>query len=499
MKFKTTAASFRSLFFFAVTMIYAFPVASLRAQDAVPSHFTHHHYKVVDLGSFGGGNSYGQGVNLPFFPGTTTLNNSGTVAAWGDTAIHDPFCYVDCLVGYGLEWADGNADNLGTLPASSTTVGPQQPCVDCIWSSFPLAISDSGLIVGEAENNDTDPLTQAPVSLAVLWRGGKIFNLGTLGGNQSGATGVNDWGVVVGGALTTTSENSPFRSPYTDIFFLGNGTTSHAFWSFAGHMQDLGTLGGPDSMAFFVNDFAQIGGASDVDFNANPNQVENPGGPTVHPFLWQFGKMRDLMADAPPNLFGGSYGIVSSLNIRGQVIGVMNMAGDQTWHSFLWQNGKIKDIGTLGGSFTTAHWLNDSGFIVGRSSVTEVCSETECQQGGQNQFSHPFIWKDGAMTDLGLPVGTQCATAKHINEMGEVVGQSFLGVNSIGLDFCSATATGAFVWANGSIADLQSLLPADTAIALDDAFNINDRGEILATGFLPNGGGHRVVLLVPCD
>lgn len=487
----------KNLYVPAIILAICIP-ASVCAQEVAPSKSVKQHYTVVDLGSFGGGNAFAQGVALPFFPGTRALNNSGVIAAWGDTTVSDPFfpfCYVDCAVGHALEWKDGASVNLGAL-AQNPPVGKQPACTACRWSSFPLAISAGGVIVGESENNATDSLTQGPVSLAVAWKSGSIYNLGTLGGNESGATGVNDWGDVVGGALTTNSEPYPLRAPYFDVFIFGYGTTSHAFWWRDGVMHDLQTLGGPDSMAFFVNDWGQIAGASDVDFSMNTSQLENPGGPTVHPFLWQNGKMRDLMADAPSDLFGGTYGIVSSLNNLGQITGIMNLADDSTWHSFLWDHGKVQDIGTLGGAFTTAHWLNDTGMIVGRSSVAQTCDS--CTGNGPLQFSHPFVWKDNTLTDLGLPSGAQCATAKQINNLGQAVGQSFLGVTAINLDFCGGSATGAFVWKDNSMADLQTLLVAGSGIVLDDAFNINDQGQILATGFNGNGQ-HRVVLLVPCD
>jgi uncharacterized membrane protein len=102
------------------------------------------------------------------------------------------------------------------------------------------------------------------------------------------------------------------------------------------------------------------------------------------------------------------------------------------------------------------------------------------------------------MHDLGLPTGAKCGTAKQINDSGEVVGQSFLGVTSISFDLCSSSVNGAFIWKNGSIKDLQSLLIPGSDITLDDSFNINELGEIVATGFLGNGD-HRVVLLIPCD
>jgi uncharacterized membrane protein len=164
---------------------------------------------------------------------------------------------------------------------------------------FPLAISNTGLIAGETENDAKDSLTGGPISLGVLWKGGEIISLGTLGGNESGAVGVNDWGDVVGGALTKVSETAPNGYPYYDVFLFGYGTTSHAFWWNGGKMHDLQTLGGFNSIALFVNDFGQIAGASDVDSKSNTNQAENPGGPTVHPFLWQGGRMRDPIADAP--------------------------------------------------------------------------------------------------------------------------------------------------------------------------------------------------------
>ena len=58
------------------------------------------------------------------------------------------------------------------------------------------------------------------------------------------------------------------------------------------------------------NAWGQPDGASDVDFNVNPVI----GGPTVHPFLWEHGKMLDLVAGAPPGMFGGTFGIAAWLN-----------------------------------------------------------------------------------------------------------------------------------------------------------------------------------------
>jgi uncharacterized membrane protein len=57
-------------------------------------------------------------------------------------------------------------------------------------------------------------------------------------------------------------------------------------------MLDLGTFGGPDSAALFVNEKGQVAGTSDA------NAIKDPGTgrPTVHPFLWERGRMHNLIA-----------------------------------------------------------------------------------------------------------------------------------------------------------------------------------------------------------
>src|SRR5260370_24806423 len=141
--------------------------------------------------------------------------------------------------------------------------------------------------------------------------------------------------------MNSTEVPDPGRYPDSNSFIFGNGTEAHAFLWSQGKMQDLGTLGGPDSFAFLVNERGQVAGASDVDFTSNVVT----GGPTVHPFLWQQGKMIALVAHAPAGMLAGSYGSVSALNDTGQVAGTMDLTGALTWHSFLWDAGGINDLG----------------------------------------------------------------------------------------------------------------------------------------------------------
>ena len=85
--------------------------------------------------------------------------------------------------------------------------------------------------------------------------------------------------------------------------------------------------------------------------------------------------------------------------------------------------------------------------------------------------THPFIWRDGTMIDLGRPPGAVnwSGVARDINEQGQVTGTAIFG--------------GGFVWDRGVMTDLRG--PGFT-IATADA--INNRGQIVGTFFPPQGG-----------
>src|SRR5450432_3440096 len=70
-----------------------------------------HRYKLIDIGTFGGPNSYF--VNL-FFP----LTNNGLATGTADTAVavSPPNCFFDCFVGHAFRWQNGVLTDLGSLP-----------------------------------------------------------------------------------------------------------------------------------------------------------------------------------------------------------------------------------------------------------------------------------------------------------------------------------------------------------------------------------------------
>ena len=113
----------------------------------------------------------------------------------------------------------------------------------------------------------------------MIWDSGRIFNLLTLGGYESTALAVNDSDQVTG--FATNGVPDPFS-------FIG-GTQTRAFLWQDGTMQDLGTLGGPDSFGQFVNNRGQLAGFSYTSLNPGPLGI-----PPFDPFIWEKGTMTDV-------------------------------------------------------------------------------------------------------------------------------------------------------------------------------------------------------------
>jgi probable HAF family extracellular repeat protein len=93
------------------------------------------------------------------------------------------------------------------------------------------------------------------------------------------------------------------------------------------------------------------------------------------------------------------------------------------------------------------------------------------------------------MADLGALAGSPISQANFINSRSQVVGDSMP---------CDFSAVTAFLWENGSIVDLNTLVPSSTPFYVFTASFISDRGKIAAFGSLANGDQH-ALLLVPCD
>src|SRR5205809_6152331 len=173
----------------------------------------------------------------------------------------------------------------------------------------------------------------------------------------------------------------------------------------AANLIDLGTLGGPVSIAYGINDVGQIVGTSAT------------ASGTSHAFLWSNGTMADL----------GSLGSMGpsdgrGINNRGQVVGGTIDANNSHYHAFLWETGTMRDLGTLPGyNLSQAQAINDAGQVVGFSGDPSM--------GG---LGHAFLWDNGTMSDLGTLPGYNYGIARGSEDAGQVAGYSFTATTHSG-------------------------------------------------------------------
>ncbi|HXY01567.1 MAG TPA: hypothetical protein VEI54_11655 [Candidatus Limnocylindrales bacterium] len=444
-----------------VTIVLAILASSLRLSAQEKPRYPH--FKIIDIGNFGGPNAVVNGPNVPI------VSSNGTYYGEAETSTPDPYapnyCQdADCLVQHAQKWSYGVLTDLGTLPGFNLSSG-------ATW------VSDNATVVGESENGLIDPLLGVPEIRAVLWtEDGQIIDLGTLeGGYESFATAVNDRKQVAGFALNTIPDPFSFQPCAIYGICAPNSTQTRGFiWEY-GVMRDLGTLGGPDTFPEAMNNLGQTVGWSYTNLtpNANGGFACPPGVPTQDPFFWDKGEMVDIGS------FGGTCGQAIFINNSGQVVGTSSLPGNQTTHAFLWERGLLKDIGTLGGMNAQADWISDSGLIVGRADVSN-----------QSGDHHAFLWKNGAMTDLGVIAPWPCSTALSVNSSGQVIGDTGI---------CGVGGGPSFYSQDGQpMVDIGTLVLPGSDLVVGEIFDINERGEIAGAGILPNGDTH-AILLVPAS
>lgn len=255
-----------------------------------------------------------------------------------------------------------------------------QPAGAFLWDNGTM----TSLVIGahaEAINNSG----QVAVG-SYVWQDGSTQSLGTLGDTSHGeisteAFGINNAGVVVGASYVDAS-------------------SYHAFAWNNGVMQDLGTLGGSNSIAFDINDKGQVIGRFDT------------ASGTFRATLWDDGIAQDL------GTLGGQNSIGTAVNNQGQAAGHAQLSSGD-YHAFIWQNGTMSDIGTLGGAVSSASAINDRGQVVGTSQfstgdygafmwsdktgIVDLCFLTDCTaKGWQSLYAANDISNSGHITGFGF-------------------------------------------------------------------------------------------------
>jgi probable HAF family extracellular repeat protein len=239
----------------------------------------------------------------------------------------------------------------------------------------------------------------------------------------------------------------------------------------AGRIPVATQLGGKDRHAAFLYDHGKEIGIYGLDADPyvealnNLDQVVGKAG--AHPFIWDPANgMQDL-----GNLGGMGDNFANALNDVGQVVGG-SVAVDHLMHAFIWDpsNG-MQDLGDYGYS-TQATAINDAGQIVGYFDDL-------------SGHSHAFLYDSGDVLDLGLLPGTAGSLANSINSSGQIVGVSYRADGQNGPPF---------LYVDGTMYNLNDLLPAGSGWNLYWASKINDQGQILAYGQNPQRQPHACIL-----
>ena len=248
---------------------------------------------------------------------------------------------------------------------------------DTFSETFPSGINDQGQIVGASSASVLQlfgpSVQKAAVTYAFLYQNGRVTRLvlsvqDTVGGTQSypsSAAAINNKSQIVG-------------SFYTGVASSDAMGINHAFFYDNSNATDLGTLGGDSSAATALNNNGQVVGYSEVPGSVLPvahsvsailrsqrgigkTLRSAPTPPGYHAALWQNGAAIDL--STPNN------GTANAINDQGQIVGDFS-TGTSDSRAFVYRGGKFQDLNTLlinGGGWTLrrATGINAKGQICG--------------------------------------------------------------------------------------------------------------------------------------
>jgi probable HAF family extracellular repeat protein len=334
-------------------------------------------YSIVDLGTLGGTSSFGLDVN-----------NNRQVSGNAQTPTGQPSPRLNAFI-----WSSpGPMTNLGVLPGSNNF-------------SRGYAINDSGVVVGESDNDS---------SRAFVYSAGAMTGLTRLAGdNDRGvAHDINNAGVIVG-----ISSNGTVSRPTMWVF---NGSTYVP--------SDLGTIAGTPTATGRAWAINQNGVAAGLSTNLLG---------TSQATLWDGGAITNLTSLGDGTRFSQAFGlndnnVVVGSSLTGQTVGQLIGTTSTTpiTRGFVWDSGVITELtpfnlyapgntGPTTNYHSVAMDINNAGLIVGNS---------------QRIAGLPAVatlWQGGVPIDLNtlLPPGSgwNLLSAEGINNRGDIVGYGTIG------------------------------------------------------------------------
>jgi len=331
----------------------------------------------------------------------------------------------------------------------------------------------------------------APAAAATTYT---ITDLGSLGGGVTRGLAINASGQVTGDSVSSQLVQVPcppqrygqpkkcFTNP-DDAFEWSNGT-----------MTDLGTLGGNFSQGVAINRSGEVVGSSSGKssgtggaFLSNGHGMHQLSAPAFAYGINDSGQIagqcrNSMFLQAYPCVVGSNGAITAlqesnpdieclyintiigpnipaavAINNNGQILGnCFNSAGGI---ALVWTNDTPTVLPTLGGVASSGTAINNLGQVVGTSETS-----TGAEDG--------FLWSNGTMTDLGSNFSPTA-----VNGSGVIVG-------------------GQFVY-NGTLQNLNTLIPQGSGYQIQSATGINDNGQIVANATDTATGQTHALLLNP--
>ncbi|WP_332847949.1 hypothetical protein [Massilia sp. S19_KUP03_FR1] len=305
-----------------------------------------------------------------------------------------------------------------------TIVGPA--------NSSAVDINRSGQMVGNLQDGSAS-------SRAFFYDGNTVQDLGTLpGSGYSIAGGVNDSGTVVG----TAGPSGTFQ--LRQGFLYANGVLANISPS-------------PESMATDINNVGTAVGMALITNNYDPE-----GSLANHAVTFFNGWSGDLTnAIGFPNMVSEA----NDINEDGHAVGTIHDAYNfGVPVAFMYRDGVTLYLGMGENWYGVASAINKHDQVAGHSYGM-------LEDGGADiTRMHAAMYDDGAAKDLGAMREGGNSAAWDINDAGHVVGWTD-----------TIAGVGAFLYLNGEMVLLDSLIDPASGWTIQDAQAINDDDQIAAT------------------
>lgn len=333
-------------------------------------------------------------------------------------------------------------------------------------SSTAIAVNLAGQVLGSSSVYDVNGIAKG--SDAFFYSGGTLSHLGSFGTNAAGIGGntpiaLNNSGQATGNAVAYDITHTRLSSV---AFLYSNGT-----------LTDLGNFGTDKngrgtSAAAAMNDSGQVVGTSTV-YNASGI---SKGGAA---FLYTNGTLQNL-GNFGTDATGFGSSAAKAINNLGQVTGsstVYDATGTNKGSAaFLYTNGVLQNLGNFGTDSTG----KGNSFAVGLNNSGQVIGDSDVYVNGVYTTTDAFLYTKGSLTDLGnFGVGSSSqgnSIPVAINAAGQVAGASDkydASGNSLGRD--------AFLFTNGSLADLGNFGTDSNGKSYSVATGLNSAGQVVGT------------------